>query len=100
FYTSADSPDARDLAAVRRYVSRAAAQTGIVIVTMHLGAEGANAQRTRNQMERFVGGDRGNPVAFAKAALDAGATAVIGHGPHVLRAGAWRGSSLLLLSVR
>ena len=49
FYTDATAPDARDLAAVRRHVARAAEQFGVVIVTMHLGAEGvgraADAQR-------------------------------------------------------
>jgi len=99
FYTSTESPDARDLAAVRRHVARAVTDFGVVVVTMHLGAEGAKAQRTKNAAELFVGGNRGNPVAFAKAALGAGATAVIGHGPHVLRAGEWKDSSLVLYSL-
>jgi hypothetical protein len=99
FYTSADSPNARDLAGVRRHVARAVASYRTVIVTMHLGAEGAAAQRTRNIDEPFVGTRRGNPIAFAKAATDAGATAVIGHGPHVLRAGEWKDSSLVLYSL-
>jgi hypothetical protein len=42
---------------------------------------------------------RGNPVGFALTAINAGATAVIGHGPHVLRAGEWRDSSLVLYSL-
>jgi hypothetical protein len=99
FYTGSDSPDARNLAAVRRYVARAVATYGTVIVTMHLGAEGPLAQRTKNAEEIFVKTQRGNPVAFANAAIDAGATAVIGHGPHVLRAGEWRDSSLVLYSL-
>jgi hypothetical protein len=99
FYTAADSPDARDLAAVKRHVARAVAEYGTVIVTMHLGAEGAKAQRTRNETEKLAGTNRGNPIAFAKAALAGGATAVIGHGPHVLRAGEWRDSSLVLYSL-
>lgn len=99
FYTGSDSPDARNLAAVRRHVARAVASYGTVIVTMHLGAEGLGAQRTRDVNEIFVGTQRGNPVAFANAAVDAGATAVIGHGPHVLRAGEWRDSSLVLYSL-
>jgi poly-gamma-glutamate capsule biosynthesis protein CapA/YwtB (metallophosphatase superfamily) len=100
FYTSSDSPDARDLAAVRRHVTRAVAQYGTVIVTMHLGAEGVDAQRTRDSTELFLGTiDRGNPVAFANAALDAGATMVIGHGPHVLRAAEWRGDRLVIYSL-
>ena len=89
FYTSDDTPDARDTAEVRRLVARAADQYPIVIVTMHLGAEGRKAQHTTDSTEIFLGIDRGNPVAFAEAAVRGGATLVIGHGPHVLRAVEW-----------
>jgi poly-gamma-glutamate capsule biosynthesis protein CapA/YwtB (metallophosphatase superfamily) len=99
FYTDDTTPDARDLRAVQRYVSRAVAQYGTVIVTMHLGAEGTTAQRTRNAIERFLNIDRGNPVGFANAAFAGGATVVIGHGPHVLRAAEWRGDRLVLYSL-
>ncbi|MDB4907783.1 MAG: Capsule synthesis protein CapA [Gemmatimonadetes bacterium] len=101
FYTSADTPDARDVASVRRHVERAAERWPVVIVTMHLGAEGAGAQRTRNATERFLKNriDRGNPVAFADSAFAGGATMVIGHGPHVLRAAEWRGARLAFYSL-
>jgi len=99
FYTDSTAPDARDLAAVRRHVARAAERYDVVIVTMHLGAEGVSAQRTRNATERFLNINRGNPVGFAATAFDAGATLVIGHGPHVLRAGEWRGQRLALYSL-
>jgi hypothetical protein len=66
---------------------------------MHLGAEGASAQRTKNASELFLKLDRGNPVAFADAAFGAGATMVIGHGPHVLRAAEWRGDQLAFYSL-
>jgi len=100
FYTSTDSPDARDLDAVRRHVRRAVDRWGTVVVTMHLGAEGPMAQRTRDSTELFLSTiDRGNPVAFADAALESGATMVVGHGPHVLRAGEWRGDRLVLYSL-
>jgi len=99
FYTDSATPDARDLAAVRRHVERAVAQYGTVVVTMHLGAEGPSAQRTRDTVERFLGGNRGNPVGFANAAFDGGATLVVGHGPHVLRAGEWREDRLVLYSL-
>lgn len=100
FYTDALSPDARDLAAVRRYVTSAAARWPIVIVTMHLGAEGATAQRTLDRDEIFLKKiNRGNPVAFANAAFAGGATLVVGHGPHVLRAAQWRGDRLALYSL-
>jgi len=100
FYTDTTTPDARDLRAVRRHVARASAQYGTVIVTMHLGAEGPTAQRTRNATERFLNNiNRGNPVGFADAAFAGGATLVIGHGPHVLRAAEWRGDRLALYSL-
>lgn len=89
FYTSAETPDVRDTAAVRRYVTRAANRYPIVIVTMHLGGEGVSAQHVRDATEVFLDIDRGNPIAFAEAAVRGGATMVIGHGPHVLRGMEW-----------
>lgn len=92
-------PDARDLPAVRRYVARAAARTPLVVVSLHVGAEGVRAQRTPVTTERFLGEDRGNPTAIAHAAIDAGASLVVGHGPHVLRAAEWRGKALAVYSL-
>ena len=99
YATSIKGPDARDLAALRRHVRRAAERHGRVIVTVHMGAEGAKAQRTLNRRETYYGENRGNPVAFARAATDAGASLVIGHGPHVLRALEWRGDRLVAYSL-
>jgi hypothetical protein len=65
-------------------------------VTMHLGAEGRDAQRTQDAPERYLGIDRGNPVAFADAAVRGGAALVVGHGPHVLRAVEWRERGALI----
>jgi hypothetical protein len=96
FYTSADSPDARDTAAVFRHVARAASRFPVVIATMHLGAEGQGAQRTRDVNEVFLRIDRGNPIAFADAAVRGGAALVVGHGPHVLRALEWRERGALI----
>jgi hypothetical protein len=96
FYTSDSTPDARDTAAVRRHVARAFDRYPAVIVTMHLGAEGRDAQRTADSAERYLGIDRGNPVAFADAAVRGGAALVIGHGPHVLRAVEWRERGALI----
>ena len=92
-------PDAHDMTAVRRHVARAAARYSRVIVTMHMGAEGREAQRTPDEIELFAGEDRGNSVAFARAAVEAGASLVLGHGPHVLRAGEWSGDALILYSL-
>ncbi|HEX2778594.1 MAG TPA: CapA family protein [Gemmatimonadaceae bacterium] len=99
FATSGAANDLRDIDAVRRHVARAAASYRRVVVTMHLGAEGAAAQRTGDSVERYLNTTRGNPVAFASAATGAGADLVIGHGPHVLRAVEWRGASLVLYSL-
>jgi hypothetical protein len=99
FHTSTETPDARDLAAVKRHVTRAVQDYGTVVVTMHLGGEGVGAQRTRNVAERLGTSARGNPVAFANTVFAAGATLIIGHGPHVLRAGEWRGDRLVLYSL-
>lgn len=101
FHTNEAATDARNLAAVSRHVARAVEQYGTVIVTVHIGAEGVGAQRTRDTTELFLESkiDRGNPVAFATAAFNAGATLVVGHGPHVLRAAEWRGDKLVFYSL-
>ncbi|MEX1050281.1 MAG: CapA family protein [Gemmatimonadales bacterium] len=88
FSTFQAGPSARDLVGVHRHVRRSAARWRTV-VTVHHGAEGVRAQRTADATERFLGEDRGNPVAFARTAVQAGAVAVFGHGPHVLRGAAW-----------
>ena len=92
-------PDARDVQRLMRYVSQAARRYPRVVVSLHMGAEGVDAQRTRSVSERFAEEDRGNPVAIAHAAVDAGADLVIGHGPHVLRAVEWRGRALIAYSL-
>lgn len=99
FYTSDILTDARKISAVYRHVKRAVDEYGTVIVTVHIGAEGIGAQRTRDATEYFLESriDRGNPVAFARTVFDAGAALVIGHGPHVLRAAEWRGGDKLAL---
>lgn len=99
FSTSA-GPDPRDLAAVRRHVGRAAARYPRVVATMHMGAEGVRAQRTPNRTEIFLSSiNRGNSVAFARAAAEAGAGWVVGHGPHVMRGMEWHNEALLLYSL-
>ncbi|HET7551151.1 MAG TPA: CapA family protein [Gemmatimonadaceae bacterium] len=98
-FSTSTGPDPRDIAAVRRHVARAAARYPLLVVTMHLGAEGRSAQRTRDTMEVYFEERRGNPVAFAHAATDAGAKLVVGHGPHVVRALEWRNESLIAYSL-
>jgi poly-gamma-glutamate capsule biosynthesis protein CapA/YwtB (metallophosphatase superfamily) len=74
-----------DPAAVRSLVSRAAARADIVVVIFHGGAEGAGAQHVPAGREIAFGEDRGDLRAFARTAVAAGADAVLGAGPHVVR---------------
>jgi Bacterial capsule synthesis protein PGA_cap len=75
----------RDLEAVRRLIARAARHANVVVAFMHAGAEGIGHTHTPNRDEQAFGELRGNPRAFAHAAIDAGADLVLGSGPHVLR---------------
>jgi len=74
-----------DIADAQRLVRAAANQADIVVVNMHAGAEGADQTHVRPGKETFLGENRGNPIAFAHAVVDAGADLVVGHSPHVLR---------------
>jgi hypothetical protein len=99
-FSTSGGPDPRALDAVRYAVRRAAGRYPRVVVTMHMGAEGSRAQRTRDQTEIFLGSiNRGNMVAFARTAVAAGAKLVIGHGPHVMRAMEWQGDALIMYSL-
>ncbi|NJL65032.1 MAG: CapA family protein [Methylacidiphilales bacterium] len=75
-----------DLEAAKNLVTEAQKKADVVIVSMHSGAEGTGALRTKNQTEYFYGENRGNSVQFARTMIDAGADLVLGHGPHVPRA--------------
>jgi poly-gamma-glutamate capsule biosynthesis protein CapA/YwtB (metallophosphatase superfamily) len=67
-------------------VRRLALQCDIVIVSMHIGAEGKDHQRVTRKTEKFMGENRGNPYQFARDMIDVGADLILGHGPHVTRA--------------
>jgi hypothetical protein len=57
----------------------------LLVVTFHGGTEGAAAVRTPVGPE-FLGQEaRGDLRRWARVVIDAGADAVVGHGPHVLR---------------
>ena len=57
----------------------------LLMVTFHGGAEGARAVHTGEAAESLGSEPRGDLRRWARAVIDAGADAVIGHGPHVLR---------------
>jgi len=63
----------------------ARAESDIVIVSFHGGAEGATHQHVPPGDEMFLGEDRGDLRKFTHAAIDAGAQVVVGSGPHVVR---------------
>jgi hypothetical protein len=83
----ADVEAARRLVAkLKRELREGADSVRHIIVSFHGGAEGKKATHVTGATEMFVGENRGNVRAFARACVDAGASMVIGHGPHVLRA--------------
>ena len=57
----------------------------LLLVTFHGGSEGAKAVHTGEVAESLGAEPRGDLRRWARAVIDAGADAVIGHGPHVLR---------------
>jgi poly-gamma-glutamate capsule biosynthesis protein CapA/YwtB (metallophosphatase superfamily) len=88
-----------DLAAARELVRAADRVADVVVVTMHAGAEGRDHQHVRPGTERFLGENRGDPVRFAHAVVDAGADLVVGSGPHVLRGMEWYKRRLIAYSL-
>lgn len=75
-----------DFTKARQLIHKADANADLVVVSMHAGAEGSGAQHLTGADEIYYGENRGNPEAFARTAIDAGADLVLGSGPHVLRA--------------
>ena len=74
-----------DIPAASKLVARASGRAQVVVVFIHAGAEGAGATHVPHGTETAFGENRGNARAFAHAAVAAGADAVLGSGPHVLR---------------
>jgi len=58
----------------------------IVVLSFHGGAEGSGARHVPGKTEIAWGERRGDLKKLSRAAIDAGADLVLGHGPHVLRA--------------
>ncbi|MCD4651172.1 MAG: CapA family protein [Candidatus Cloacimonetes bacterium] len=83
-FKSCNSP--LDIPLAGEMVSELSENTDITVVSMHIGSEGADKTHVRNKTEYYRHENRGNPVRFARAMIDAGADVVFGHGPHVPRA--------------
>ena len=91
--------DLRDLEAATALVREASARADVVVVAMQAGAEGKEAAHVRPGPESFLGEDRGDPMRFAHAVVDAGADLVFGTGPHVLRGLEWYRDRLIAYSL-
>jgi poly-gamma-glutamate capsule biosynthesis protein CapA/YwtB (metallophosphatase superfamily) len=78
-------PDLRDQDSALAQIRDAKAKYDAVVVSMHAGCEGDTASVIPDGDERCYGENRGDTKGFARAAADAGATLVVGHGPHVPR---------------
>ncbi|MBT8225120.1 MAG: CapA family protein [Dactylosporangium sp.] len=82
-YSWANDPN--DLEGARAVVTKAASQADIVVVQVHMGAEGSDKTHVKPGTETYLGENRGDPIKFSHTVVDAGADLVIGHGPHVMR---------------
>ncbi len=76
----------QDIARARRIIQSLRGRADVVVVSFHGGAEGMGTDHVPGQREIFLGEDRGNVKAFARACVEAGADIVYGHGPHLPRA--------------
>jgi hypothetical protein len=85
FAPYSNTSDLLDLRTARSMIEKAATEAKVVIVYMHAGAEGTDAQHVTGQEEYYDGEDRGNAEKFAHLAVGAGASLVIASGPHVMR---------------
>ncbi len=74
-----------DISGAKALVRRAARHAALVVVIIHAGAEGADRIHTPRGAEYFLGEDRGDARAFGHGVIDAGASVVLGSGPHVVR---------------
>lgn len=75
----------QDIKTAQRVVAAVDRGHDLVVVSFHGGAEGTKAARVPQGTEYFLGENRGDLRAFARAVIDAGADLVLGHGPHLLR---------------
>ncbi|MEY3218909.1 MAG: hypothetical protein RIT27_266 [Pseudomonadota bacterium] len=86
FAPNSGTVDVKDIENAKQLVSELSLQADIVIVSMHVGAEGNKYQHVPRKEEHYAGENRGDAYRFAHAVIDAGADVVFGHGPHVTRA--------------
>ena len=76
----------QDIAKARQVIQSLHGKVDLIVVSFHGGAEGMGTDHVPGRQEIFLGEDRGNVKAFARACIEAGADIVYGHGPHLPRA--------------
>ena len=84
-FKGSSSPLGPDMDRARVNVSSLVRSHDIVIISLHGGSEGVEANRVPFAEEYYRGEMRGDVAAFSRAMIDIGADLVIGHGPHVPR---------------
>src|SRR5664280_1888185 len=99
FAPYSNTNDLLNFTAAAQLIAQAKRIATVVVVYMHAGAEGSDANHVTRTSEFYVGEDRGNPYAFAHAAIDDGADLVLASGPHVLRAMEWYRGHLIAYSL-
>ena len=92
FHTSNTGHNLNDLETAVALVRSVDRDHDLVIVSFHGGAEGSRAIHVPHGQETFYGENRGNLREFTRAAVDAGADLVLGHGPTCL--GRWRSTRI------
>lgn len=85
FSTNRGNYDARNTRAVLDAIAALSPQWR-VWVQVHAGAEGESAVKIPCARETYLGEDRGDVVTMGRQMVDAGASVVTMHGPHVPRA--------------
>ncbi len=86
FATSANTINMNNIEYCAERVKALDSLVDIVVVSFHGGGEGSQYKNVTRETEIFLETKRGNPYAFARAMIDAGADIILGHGPHVPRA--------------
>jgi hypothetical protein len=85
FATYPHSYDLLDIGRSAAVVDSVRHLVDLLVVTFHGGAEGTRALHVPEVAESLGREPRGDLRAWSRAVIDAGADAVVGHGPHVLR---------------
>jgi hypothetical protein len=75
-----------EIEATARLVTEVRSKADVVVLFYQLGGEGDAHALLSNDDAVFLGEQRGNARRFAAAMVKAGASALIGHGPHLVRA--------------